>query len=481
MVARIFVRPDNSESDAAIGLVVSYQHTKGRKKFRFPIASGVNIPDQYFVCDVNIPLAVFNDPKGIRLEVLTLHDVTLPAGAAPLASIKFNYDQSRKELEESLAENTAMRHAPEPASHSFERRSLRTIAEAQITLKKPPAKKQEVKLIVTTCRYPGFAFESDRVDTVSFEEIAADHGDAAAMIMVGDQIYADATANLLDTLTSIEKFDERYHDLFSAPGFAKAVRSIPCYMTPDDHEFRDFWSKPDDRLHPELFDAARRSVEVYQLSHAPWPTLGKLPSAPYDYHFSVGKVAVYVMDTLSNRDTARPGSEVIVSNTQLGNFTVWLSTVDKKFVVLVTGAVVAPGFRIGLGSSPPANCTNLSRSQNLENWQSFNAQRVHLLSIIDKYHAGKKILLVSGDYHCAATASIRNPKGEKIAQAVIAPPAYAPMRFLNKPADGLAKSEQVGGYWIKLDEYKDGSGFAEISTSAGGWVFNLHAAQVADH
>ena len=227
-------------------------------------------------------------------------------------------------------------------SHSFKRRSDRSLDEAIVTLRLPPRKEEvdKFKFIATTCRYPGFAFESQRVDAASFDIIAERHSDASGLLMLGDQIYADATANLFDNLTSIEKFQARYHKMFRSPGFAKAVRAIPCYMTGDDHEFSDSWSVPDNSLRKELFAAAQQSYGIYQLSHSPFTFKGALNKPPFDYSFTSGPVAVYVMDTLSMRDTRTSGEEKIVSDAQLTEFENWLAALNGfEFVILATAPV----------------------------------------------------------------------------------------------------------------------------------------------
>ena len=294
------------------------------------------------------------------------------------------------------------------------------------------------------------------------------------MLMLGDQIYADATASLFDNLTSIEKFQDRYHKLFRSPGFAKAVRAIPCYMTGDDHEFKDSWSVPDDLLNPALYAAAQQSFGTYQLSHSPFS--GSLDKPPFDYSFTCGPVAVYVMDTLSNRNTKVPGEEEIVSSQQLEDFDNWLAVLGVgDYVILATGGVVAPGFELGLDS---VGETDVSRAQGMENWQAFNKQRIELFDIIST--SKTKILLVSGDYHCAAVASIKSKDGREIAKAVVVPPAYAPMRYSNATSGMLAPSETTGGYKIDVTTHLDGSGFAIINIANGEWDVKFETLAVAD-
>ena len=491
VVATVFATPDDSESDPALALFASYFNAAGKRQFAGALkAYHPQDPDMsapYFVINVQIPAEDFVN-GAIRLEVLTLHKIlakgeifTLPGDDELKDSKKarIDYDELRTTLSTRLQKNQAMLIDPQPTSRSFENRSNRTLDEAIVTVRLPPktGETKDFKFIANTCRYPGFAFESKRVDAASFDAIAEKHGDASGMLMLGDQIYADATASLFDNLTSIEKFQERYHKMFRSPGFAKAVRSIPCYMTGDDHEFSDSWSVPDDLLKPLLHAAAQQSYGVYQLSHSPFK--GALGTPPYDYFFTSGPVAVYVMDTLSYRNTQVPGKEVIVSAEQLTAFEKWLTDLKRfDYVILATGAVVAPGFQMAVDA---VGKTDVSRAQGLENWQAFNNQRIELLNILSA--TKKKILLVSGDYHFAAIASIKTKDGTVIAKAVVVPPAYAPMKYVNAAPATVAEKEVTGDYEITLTRAKDtkqGSGFAVITIENSEWVVKFETQLVAD-
>jgi PhoD-like phosphatase len=493
VLATLFATPDDSESDPALALFAYYRNTAGKRQFAGAVKtvhpSDGDASAPYFVIKIEIPATEFVNGT-IQLEVLTLHKTlikgeifTLPGDEEFKDSkkIRIDYDKLRATLDTRLQKNQAMLIDPKPSSHSFERRSNRSRDEAIVTVRLPPMKTEveKFKFIATTCRYPGFAFESNRVDTASYNVIAEKHKDASGMLMLGDQIYADATASLFDNLTSIEKFQERYHKMFRSPGFAKAVRSIPCYMTGDDHEFSDSWSVPDDLLKPLLHAAAQQSYGVYQLSHSPFT--GVLNEPPYDYSFTCGPVAVYVMDTISNRNTQVPGKEVIVSAEQLTAFEDWLTKFKSfDYVILATGGVVAPGFQIALGAN---DVTDVSRAQGWENWQAFEGQRIKLLDILSRSNA--KILLISGDYHCAAVATIKKGK-DVIAKAVVAPPAYAPMRYTSKTIGMLAKREVTGGYEITVDksvgsrDIAEGSGFAVITIENGDWDVKFETRLVAD-
>ena len=181
-----------------------------------------------------------------------------------------------------------------------------------------------------------------------------------------------------------------------------------------------------------------------------------------------------------HQDTRR---KKIVSALQLIDFTAWL-TASKgfEFVMLATGGVVAPGFTVALNS---ARKTDVSRAQGLDNWQAFDEQSKQILKIIPDHvviYSKTKVLLVSGDYHCAAMASITKG-GDEIAKAVVVPPAYAPMRYASATVGMLAHTEKTDGYEINLTQSPpptEGSGFALITIEKGDWIVNFKTMPVAD-
>ena len=134
----LFATPDDSESDPALALLASYVDADGRRRFsgvvptRHPNDPQARAP--YFKLEVEFLVAAFS--KGfIKLEVLTLHRImasgdvfTLPRQGVLTASLKvpFDYASLRAVLEARLQGNFALLVDPNPVSHSFERRSVRS-------------------------------------------------------------------------------------------------------------------------------------------------------------------------------------------------------------------------------------------------------------------------------------------------------------------------------------------------------------------
>ena len=61
------------------------------------------------------------------------------------------------------------------------------------------------------------------------------------LLLLGDQIYADATAGLFDPVKTFDKYERNYLDWLEQPPVRQVLSRLPSYQMPDDHEFVDNW------------------------------------------------------------------------------------------------------------------------------------------------------------------------------------------------------------------------------------------------
>jgi cholesterol oxidase len=57
------------------------------------------------------------------------------------------------------------------------------------------------------------------------------------ILFLGDQIYADATADLFDPKAEYEKYRSSYRKAWSSRGARRLLRNVPSYFVVDDHEY----------------------------------------------------------------------------------------------------------------------------------------------------------------------------------------------------------------------------------------------------
>lgn len=350
-----------------------------------------------------------------------------------------------------------------------------------------------LRFLAACCRHPGLGFEDKRADA-SFDRICKllqsdreNHRDF--MFMVGDQIYADATANLLDSPSPIEKVALRNRHAFNTRGFNGVTSQLPTYMVIDDHELGDNWSQDDrDSKDPikkdqafRLHAAAWATFKAYQYVHSP----GNSNARGFNYQFAEADIPFFVLDTRTQRrrfDQLAGFKPKIVAEDQLAELEAWLMLQDRgsaKPKFIVSGAVLAPGLR---ALQLPGNLSNPMA----ESWQMAVDQRRRVLNMI-RQHQVKNVVFLAGDYHCGARAelSFTDGKGnvdDKIrAYAIVTPPLYAPMPGANTKASDLLTHELIdlgGGAVVGVKASGgDGMGFADIHASPlpkNQWRLGVH-------
>jgi len=299
-----------------------------------------------------------------------------------------------------------------------------------------------VRLALTSCRYPGLTyFEGERSDATLLalgrrqRELLDAGGGHAAVWMLGDQVYVDATAGLLDASSPIERHLPVYRQAFGSPGFRWLARHVPLYMVSDDHEIGDEWTADHRALgaREEVnYKMARATEWAYQTSHGP-PGLAAGPGGSADAAFDIEGLPFYRLGTRWQRSRLQ---RRLLDAAQWQGLEAWLcSQVGRPgFKFIATGSVIAPGIRGG--SRDPQR-----PSRDADNWQLSPADRARLLGLVDTLGVTGLVFL-SGDYHCAAVARIELPSGGR-AWSLVAPPLYAPLRFANLPPGLLLPDETI--------------------------------------
>jgi hypothetical protein len=354
-----------------------------------------------------------------------------------------------------------------------------------------PGPQDSVRVAIGCCRYGGFPFERGRADEglQRLEELVS--GEAGGvrpelLFMLGDQIYADRTAGLVDELSPSERFFFRHHEAFTTVTARKLFSSLPTVCLPDDHEFVDSYplGRPllrrglDERgkhqrkaqqREQAARDVALRALEAYQLSQLP-------ASARADGYCTIdrGRVRFFVLDTRTRRKR-RPNGKVVTTTTAARRaFQRWVRQCAQEDVIacLVTSSVVLPGLHAG---ADPANMGPV------DSMQAAPAERAWLLGELATHLRGRFVLL-SGDYHVSFAGSVC-VGGEVVGAAIVAPPFYAPLVYANaQPQDlqlgeavrtraGLVSVQRLGG----LQEPVTGSGFATLDfiPAGSGWQVRL--------
>lgn len=344
----------------------------------------------------------------------------------------------------------------QPATLSRQRRSLRWMRECVVRLRAEQWQPGPgFSFLAASCRHPGLTeLEAQRSDaSLAAVALRQRHQPAALMLMLGDQIYADARAGLLDSSSSLERLLPRYREAFGSPAFAALARGTPLHMLMDDHELVDNWSRdlllrgPAER---ELTTNALAAYQVFQRAHGP----DALDADGHDACFSLGAAGFYSLNTRIQRQ--RAPQRRLLTDSQWQQLEDWLlaeQACGRQPKFILSGSVLAPGLREYAGQPAPREA---------DSWQLSAGERARLLRFI-RDRGISNVVFVSGDYHCCAAATIRFPGSTVQAYALVAPPLHAPLRFAN-----VATSS------VLTDEVIDlGNGHAEVEAQAwegDGWL-----------
>ncbi len=292
--------------------------------------------------------------------------------------------------------------------------------------------------LVGSCLYPGFRVDYEQMTQIfdgMYSHVERDVPDPQQpqdyrrgvdhVMMIGDQIYADATAEIMDPVVAYEKFRDRYRRAWGNPPARRLFSHVPTYFAVDDHEYdNDFQGD----LRPEVIDEfhyARNMAWQYQI-HDPdnwgsgWPRLWqKFTSACYPF---------FVFDTRLERTLGNRANDVrLMSRQQLDDFDNWLR-VDAQttnVIFIVSGSPFAP----------------VTRAQQLEanlldNGDSLLSYPMFLRTIVDRlvqHVPDKHICWLSGDPHlsCYARLTLRNGANAIELTEICSSGLYSPLAFAN--------------------------------------------------
>jgi cholesterol oxidase len=393
-----------------------------------------------------------------------VYDLTIPDGVDDAIEITLRYREGAVR-NISLTGNAPAAAQPDPGdhrNHSDLGDSGRATAAAPLTSLpwfqrlRGGNHDQRCAFLVGSCRYPGSPFERDLADA-AFAGMSAhllDHPDRADcpgvdhVLLVGDQIYADATVDAFDTRELREVFARRYREAFKAPHMKKLLASVPVYMAVDDHEFEDNWQgnaahlAADDKMAHDYMERFRHgiaAVRAYQWSMtrrdgtpaAPATTVAKDDNGLWHTFDSAG-LPFFVMDTRTERTlrgaSVTRESATLVCKRQLRALCDWLSAADpEKPKFVVCSSVLAPVHR-GAVAHP-------SLWRNNDGWAGFPATwRALVKHIVTKNI--QKVVFVSGDYHISMLAELTLRVGDQsvVAYQLVSSGLYAPLPFANDDA-----------------------------------------------
>jgi len=333
------------------------------------------------------------------------------------------------------------------------------------------------RFALASCQYPAGLLD-DPLAQVSLQRLADTANDALPLglaLLVGDQVYADATAGLMDPARRDERYDQPNQKALRASGMRSLLRSMTVQMLLDDHEIIDNWeptsaavekARPVDALHNRLhwgFGVA--AFRKYQRlgTQRGLPTFGD--SA--DLAFRHAGFPFYLADTRSGRSPrgsrVEPGQQFIMSDARQRELEDWLLAQGNAVKFIASPSLLLPR-RLQTREDAAGG------ADHSDAWDGFPASLERLLHFIARKGIRNTVFL-SGDEHHSLVAEVllgAPGPGQVKLISVHSSGLYAPFPFANgRPSElALDESFQPGGLDVKVISHlaPAGDGFATLHT-----------------
>ncbi|HEY0823460.1 MAG TPA: alkaline phosphatase D family protein [Ramlibacter sp.] len=349
-----------------------------------------------------------------------------------------------------------------------------------------PARRQDsFTFVFASCQYP--AGMLDRLPALrTFEALARRFpGGAEAptrLLLLGDQVYTDATYGLLDPARMDDRYRLPYEQLTGCDGpwarLPQDLRRVTC-MTPDDHEIVDGWEPWAPGARGERYRRGLAAYWRYQRGEETPPSrLWLTQPEPWEPHEGW---RLFMADTRTMRDYRSDetlAEATILGREQTTELETWLAQAPAQDLKIVTSAAMLL----------PRSRQYLDTPLRLDNWQGYPASFHRLLAFLCDQRV-RNLVFLSGDLHlgCSAHVRVRNlGTGAHVEfQSHHAPALYAPYPFANETRwnllleDRFRFTRQAQG---RQDTYEctvsahtqpegaDGCGILQARRAGGGWA-----------
>ena len=329
---------------------------------------------------------------------------------------------------------------------------------------------------MASCQYPAgmldgsLAFDSYKRLSTLVSSSEAPSPDM--LLLLGDQIYADASAGLFDPLSYENRFVLPYQKLFLNPHVKAIAKSIPIHTMLDDHEIIDNYEPVSDQAKSKKLDRLRsQGVEAFlrfqRQNTAPpatqtlWQELTHYVQAP-----------IFIADTRTERELRTAEnirSARIMNEEQFDALCSFLLTHknDQYPTFVASPSSLLPRHLVSHDPQEeyPANCIRSDA------WDGYPRSLYELLSFILENEI-QNVIFLSGDEHVSSVCNIL--LSDSVKQKAIhcysihSSALYAPYPFANSKPEDLLQHDR---FFFKNNQYLceadtafyPGDGFALLS------------------
>ena len=276
------------------------------------------------------------------------------------------------------------------------------------------------------------------------------------LLLMGDQIYADATAGLFDPESAQERYEWPYRKLYTNRHVRNVLRQLPVYTMLDDHEIDDNWQplvRPGEDIDARMATQANlvqhrksRGINAYLkyqrgINPEVWRNQ-KSHKKKLWYDFEHNDFPFFMMDTRTDRSsrcaaTIDDKNTTLISEDQLGDFEEWLDKHDSDKPKFVISASILFPRHMAASADFPASALHA------DGWDGYPQSLRKIVRIVADRGCSNLVFL-SGDEHlsCDATISISvDGKPACKIRSIHCSGLYAPLPFANSRPEDLIANE----------------------------------------
>lgn len=361
--------------------------------------------------------------------------------------------------------------------------------------------KEELRLALGSCQYAAGildqvpAFESWKRLGERCENLRTPAPDL--LLLCGDQIYADASAGLLDPMRADDRYRRPHETWLQQVHVRDVLRRMPLQTLLDDHEIVDVWEP----ISPQAPADAQRLNERYLREglteflryQRPGDALADPPEmTPLWLKLQCKGIPLFLTDTRSQRDRRRAATQALarlMADTQLDALKCWLSDQPRELPkLIVSPSVLLPRHRRAVRAKLLVGAdAGEHAALRSDSWDGYTQTWYELLGFIAANEI-PRVLFLSGDEHLGlfCRAEITGTKSGKALQlwSIHTPGLYRPFPFANSSASDLRLNEEFqlpplpgeaagAGYSCKVETaFIEGSGFVlpTLVRQDGGWT-----------
>jgi choline dehydrogenase-like flavoprotein/pimeloyl-ACP methyl ester carboxylesterase len=329
---------------------------------------------------------------------------------------------------------------------------LDELRQAQVILpSRRPEKASTLCFAVASCQYPAGPLDP-ALASASYkrlgESLQAGGRAPRFLVLVGDQIYADATAGVFDPSQLDDRYELSYEAWLQAPSIRDVLRRLPMLAGLDDHEIDNNWEPsllPEGRSEKRRVMGLKAYFRVQRAAGPPLPPPNFNGVVPAWFSTNLDGFDFFFVDARSEREKrtiANHLSAQMVCEEQISALEGWLDRTNSDLPRFVnSGSILLPRRKL--------TAFGKAGAVNSDAWDGYPATFKRLLAYIANRRL-RNLVFLSGDEHhsCIATARLlalpeKGREGEELTtvQSIHSSALNAPFTFANGEAADLAGSD----------------------------------------